>query len=335
MRKSILIVAPPSSAGQPVTERVDSFAEFFLCHEIACEFYPTPQTPRELLQLVQHIYREKWRNVFVTMPPFRNWSLCMLPGVHVILDIRDGWSIGMRSGYGGTTKPQKIKSRIARIVEQVAIRLSTLTITCTPGLLTYHETTMTKGKLVLIENGFPGRELARVAELRSRKEAMPPSPGPLVFICAGKFSEYGIERCKQVIDKISQEFSDNNCVLKIFSVDPKRNDWIREYISERNIKNINFESYRSIERLDLLEEIVKSDYGISIVRDQNYEFGTKVFDYLVCGLKILDYIEKDGGSYAKYFNRFFSENLRVEDIQHFSREMFIAKKSKVIFGKIS
>lgn len=131
----ILIVSPDSLPGQPISERSDAYARHFL---VRYQTYARRAFPKNLVELVSLVRdsRTSEKTIFVmSMPPFRNWLLFFMPRINIILDIRDGWSIAMKTGYGDTSDRSKIKAFIAQRIERFAIRRSDMTITCTPGLV--------------------------------------------------------------------------------------------------------------------------------------------------------------------------------------------------------
>lgn len=327
MSRSILIIAPEAQPGQPVAERVRAFISFFEEEGIRCQIYPSPRSFWELVALIRHIYKKGWRNLFVTMPPFRNWCLCFLPKVKTILDIRDGWSIAMRRGYGGQIPPNRAKAWLARVVEQAAIRCCFLTIACTPGLLHYHATKGTRDKILLIPNGFPSGEFAFVEKLR-RESPLPTHAGEITFICAGKFSQYGVERAKEILIHIGTKFRHRRCALYVYSNNPKDNCWINEFLRKEKIYNISFYNMDSIGREDVLRKIVNSDYGIAALRDESYEFGTKIFDYIVCGTPVLD-VFKDG-AFRDFFRGYFDTDYKGRgDVRRFLRGSMIRDSTEL------
>ena len=56
-----------------------------------------------------------------------------------------------------------------------------------------------------------------------------------------------------------------------------------------------------MERSCLFDAIASCDYGLSIVRDPDYEFGTKIFDYIALGLPIVNYFDAPN-NFTRYFN---------------------------------
>lgn len=333
MTKRILIVAPDAEPGRPVSERMDAFADFFSKEGIKVGTHPAPRSLREFFGLVNFIYKEGYRNILLTMPPFRNWSLCFLPRINVILDIRDGWSIAMRSGYGGTSKVAPFKAKLARMVEQIAISASTLTITCTPGLAAYHSTKCARRKIALIPNGFPDRDFPLVQEMIQKRGTSTISKRDNIFICAGKFSEYGLEKVKELILYISKSNLKKVCKIIVYSNSKESNDWINLFIKENNINNIIFMNEYSVDRGVILNKIIESDFGIVMLRDDRYEFGTKVFDYIVCGKKVLTY-PFTPSAFTDYFKNSLDGNLEVERRESYLRSRMIENKREKIIGSI-
>lgn len=333
MTKKLLIVAPNAEPGQPVTERMRAFADFFHKENIEIGTHSTPGSPREFVGLVRRVYKEGYRNILLTMPPFRNWSICFLPRVNVILDIRDGWSIAMRSGYGGTSKATPFKAGLARMVEQIAISASALTITCTPGLATYHSTKWARGKIVLVPNGFPDRDFPIVQELIQQSEMNKRSENDKRFICAGKFSEYGPEKVKEIISHISKTNQGKMCTISVYGNSKEQNEWVNFFIEDNNIDNVIFINEDSLDRLSILKNIIDSDYGITILRDYKYDLGTKIFDYIACGKKVLTY-PFTLNSFTEYFKSDLHGGLETEFRATYLRSRMIEKKREYILGSL-
>lgn len=271
--------------------------------------------------MIRYIYISKYDSIFVTMPPFRNWSLCFLPGVKIILDIRDGWSIGMRNGYGGTAKPNILKAWIARIVEQLAIKSSALTITCTPGLKRYHATRWTRGKLTLIPNGFPDEDVEYAQAIVNGKIGKPQSfKDHIRFVCAGKFGEYGSKNVEILFDAIKKRYGGSVCEIDIFANSKEKQSIVYEI--SRKYNNIICNVYDFLSRDILLEKISNYDIGIVLLRDQEYEFGTKIFDYIICGIPIFDYFAP--GDIKRFFAGYFDTDYKCPcEVIRFSRSAMI------------
>ena len=79
MMKKILILKPNSQEGQPVFERTQAFIDFYLSHGAEVSVVQTPRSIYEVVKIVFFIYKMGIKNLFITMPPFRNWVLFLLP----------------------------------------------------------------------------------------------------------------------------------------------------------------------------------------------------------------------------------------------------------------
>ena len=330
MRKKILIVAPDVEPSLPAMQRVRAFFTYFEENDIDCELVPSPLSTICLLRIVIKIYTQGYSNVFITMPPFRGWIICFLPAVRVALDIRDGWSIAMREGYGGTVAPRPFLATIARVVEQVAIKLSSISIVCTPGLQRYHETKITRGKIAVIPNGFSESDFK--ASWRKRKKVFFKRKNQVLdLVCAGKFSEYGVDTAKKIIRTINDRYSDYECNITILSKSPESDEWISEFIAREGINNISIKHVSYLERDAALSLISSSDIGVAAIRSIDYDFGTKIYDYILCGLPILDYF--DGGDIKNYFRGFFdTDNINLMfdlNIEIYTREYSINRSDEL------
>ncbi|MFM5676228.1 hypothetical protein ACET57_04105 [Aeromonas veronii] len=302
--KKLLIIRPKCQAGSPVYERTACFNEFFKESNFDVDVETSPSNIVELFVLIKKIYKTKTDYLFVTMPPFRNWSLCFLPFVKTVLDIRDGWSIAIKDGYGGLAKPNKIKAFIARCIEKISIRHSYATITCTPGLQR-HLNQLSKNKIFLVRNGISRHdyELAKKIIIeRNKKLEFVPASDFIKFVCAGKFSEYGKDKVYKIIDVINQRYLDRQCILQLIGCDRHDNKWVCEYVEKEKKSNIiKVEILPRLDKLDLYKLMSEAFCAITVIRDPSYDFGTKIYDYLALELKYLDYFDSDNE-----FNSFFS-----------------------------
>lgn len=329
MEKRILIISPKVREGAPAFERVRSFGRFFESRGIKADYYCI-SGKINILSMINFIIRKKYKNVFLTMPPFRLWMLCFLPGRRVVLDIRDGWSIAMRTGYGGTTRPRQLKSYIARAIEQFSITFSDLTITCTPGLTRYHSTYLTERKIAFIPNGLPEEYYNYVSNMNTYREDV--CRGNIkIFICAGKFSEYGKEKVVKVLNLISKRYYEFDCRIELYGADMRANEWVHEYIRKSGINNITVIIKGSLDKYELLDKIMKSDYGISIIRDEAYDFGTKIYEYIACGIPVFDYFtESDIKEYfGGCFDTDYNPAVAKLKAKEFVRERILAQSAKL------
>jgi len=325
--KKILIISPDISLkGQPVSQRTQAYIDFFRSNDVEVINLVAPVTLMELVKLIFYIYKNKISNILITMPRFRNWTLLMLPGIHSILDIRDGWSIGIKSGYGGIYKPNKIKYLLSKITEYIGIKQANLTVTCTPGLQKYLQNLSGK-KIILILNGYSNDDQNIVDKLL-KENIFKTESTKVRYVCAGKFSEYGIDRVKKVIDKIHQQDIDKIIELNIVGASIEKNMWIKQYIIDEKYKNFNVYLIDRVSKKELFKIILESDIAISIIRDPEYDFGTKVFDYILCQKPILNYFDKQN-PFLDYFGVTKTNILSEES---FLREKFLNQYKKELLS---
>ncbi len=302
--KKMLIVRPQGPVGSPVYERSNAFYKYFKESGFIVDIIDSPTSLIELLKLIKRIFLYRPAYLFITMPPFRNWSLCFLPFVKTILDIRDGWSIAMKSGYGGMVKPNNRKALIARFIEYLAIKSSYMTITCTPGLKKYLRQLSNK-EIYLVRNGISKCDF-EIAQKYSSFEHQPTNQNEQYpirkFVCAGKFSEYGQDKVKKVISVINKRYGNRPCLIQLIGSDIEENKWIDGYLKKTNLSNITIDFCGRVDKNEMYKLMSNAFCAVTIIRDPNYDFGTKIYDYLALGLNYLDYFDGDNE-----FNLFFRE----------------------------
>lgn len=235
---------------------------------------------------------------FISMPPFRNFEFFLNPRTKVILDIRDGWSIAQATGYGGTVKRKPFKAMVTRLVEKILIRRSCLTITCTNGLQKHLEKVSGR-KVYLIPNGLLDEDFEFAKKLKMQKKEK--VGDELVFCCAGQFSEYGSDKVKNLCQTIISRYPDKKIKLQLIGSSKEKNIWLDDFLIEQSSGRAYLEILPRKNRKELYEEMAKADYGITILRDPSYEFGTKVYDYIALGLPVVNYF-REPNSFTNYFD---------------------------------
>ncbi|WP_297442329.1 hypothetical protein [Sulfurimonas sp.] len=328
MTKKILILIPKNiKKGQPSFERIHAYIEFYTSHNIEVIQWSLPNTFSEKIKLIILIYKHQIKNIFISMPPFRNWFLFLLFNVHIIIDIRDGWSIAMKTGYGGTAKKNIIKASLASYYERLAIKRASLAITCTGGLQSYLED-LTKKKILLITNGYSKHDLELVNKIYTQGITKNNALDSIV-VCAGQFSEYGQDKVKKILKNLNRKTKPT--LLKLIGSNIGKNKWIQDWIIKNSLNNIKIEFLPRMNRKEMYEEILLADYGIAVIRDPNYDFGTKVFDYILCRIPILDYFESKNN-----FVDFFQDQLTSSNNKSFNRSFLrnelIEKQKKLLLG---
>lgn len=330
--KNILFLCPINTKpGQPSFQRIRSFEKFYQNNSVKIFLYPSPITIKDKIKLIVFIYRESINNVFLSMPPFRNWFLFIMPKIQIILDIRDGWSIAIKNGYGGLTKSNMFKAYIASIVEKLAIKRSVLTITCTQGLKDYLSN-LSKREILMITNGYSKEDYEIVQKLiDNNKIVLDKDDEPMDYaVCVGKFSEYGKDKVKIILEKINK--NDRKTVIKLIGSNKEKNEWIESWLKNNNIKNISIQFLQWLEREDMYKEILNSTYGITVIRDANYDYGTKVFDYILCKVSIFNYFSEEN-LFTEYFNNYLLSEIDTKKFyKSFLREDLIEEKKYILLN---
>jgi hypothetical protein len=326
--KKILVLLPKNTlTGQPSNERVATFSEWFVKKGMSLIETEQPSCLREKWRLIKLLKREKIENVFISMPDFRNWWLFLLKDINIILDIRDGWSIAMRSGYGGNSKPKKVKAWIASRVEKFAMNKAALTITCTPGLQEYLQN-LTRKDVLLILNGCSEKDKQIVGKIKSEM-VFEKCIDEVVAICVGQFSEYGRTKAEAVIRKLSKIHISQNLVLRLVGSDFEANRWIDPYLDSKNISNVRCEILERMDRKEMYKQILMSDIGVVIIRDPDYDFGTKVFDYLLCEKMVFNYFDHAN----RFSDHFFTNNKELN--YDLTREGLVERNASHILAAIT
>src|SRR3546814_16511684 len=96
----MIFVIPPSVPGQPSYERVAAYIDYGKRAGTPARVVAYPSTISQKLALLKTLLWGKDKDIFLSMPPSRNWWLFFIPGLRIILDIRNGWSLSMPIGYG-------------------------------------------------------------------------------------------------------------------------------------------------------------------------------------------------------------------------------------------
>lgn len=328
-KKTILFIYPKKlQDGQPAKQRIDSFRTFYEENGLSVYVKEAPDSIVEKIEMIRFLYKHKIQNIFISMPSFRNWFVFLLPGIKVVFDIRDGWSIAIKSGYGGTVKPCKVKAYIASLFEKFAISRAVLTITCTDGLQRYLEK-LTSRKVLLITNGCSKKDfkiVQKVKEEEKKRDILVETA-----ICAGQFAEYGHDKVKTILLKINKK--NKKTIIKLIGSNLEKNKWIINWMQEENLSNIELQILPRMSREEIYKEIVKVDYAIAVVRDPNYDFGTKVFDYILCGKAIFDYFEEQN-NFVSFFQKQMTSSKEQDFTFTFIREDLIETKKKLLLESL-
>ncbi|PHM26217.1 hypothetical protein [Xenorhabdus budapestensis] len=304
--KKILILEPHALPGSPAKSRVTAFQEYFENKSWLVLKRQCPKTIFEKIKLIIFLLRNKNIYLLISMPEFRGFFSFLIPNINIILDIRDGWSIEISSGYGGDFRKKKFKAKIAKVIERIMIKRSYLTITCTLGLQKYLEEISAK-KILVIPNGILFTDIKNISipshltqTIQKNKDALK-NKDTLIFCCAGKFSEYGTSNVKKLLNVILERYSNNKIKIHLVGSNKDSNQWVIDYFYKISNGRGTLDILPSLEKKELFNLISKSDLGIALLRSPDYEYGTKVFDYILQNKPVVNYFDKPN-NFTIYFD---------------------------------
>lgn len=255
--------------------------------------------------------------IYVSCGPFYPLLLisfwCFICRKKLIVDLRDPWSLSIIYGYGKRTSPLwSFKAKIALWIEHFAYKHSQEMWVCTQGMYQFYEKYFRDSKkLRMIPNGYDGTLLTQhQAQKKNDLETE-----RRTYICLGKFVEYGFENCHRIIKKIMDDSKQGNFKILLVGCEPQAN---RAYF-EKFYPEIQYQICDRVSYLKALQMASECDYGICLVRNEDYEYGTKVFDYIYLKLPILDIFDQNKNFYL-YFKDYLEDPEKV-DRKHYDRQV--------------
>lgn len=315
MTNKLIYLDIESIEGKPSFMRLLAFREYFNKLGYQIEKINKPNGIKALFSTFIYLKRHKNNYFFISMPPFGVFWLFLVPGLKIILDIRDGWSIAQETGYGGIDRVKPFKAKLTRIIERYMIHRAYLTIVCTNGLQDYFQKISNK-EVLLIPNGVLDEEYSFAQHLKSQFNSEK-HPEELIFCCAGQFSEYGVDKVKKLFYTVIERYKGKNIKFQLIGSDRQKNDWFIQFCSQAFNCNVTVEILPHMAREELYRVMIKANYGLVILRDPSYEFGTKVYDYLALGLPVINYFDTPN-KFTNYFDacldKHFSDEAKQPEI---------------------
>jgi len=225
-------------------------------------------------------------------------------GVSVIIDVRDGWSCNVSDkGWLGY-----LRLLLALLMEKIAYFLCDYYVVVTPGLKVYYSSIFkSSGKVKVIMNGH---SVDSNFKLNSNL-------GKLTFAVFGKYAEYGrhaevtTEKIRQVMElRAGKEFEIwligcSNLTVQLF---------------ERSGMTSFLKIYSRMPYDQAINFLKNASVGVCAVRDQKTEFGTKIFDYIGCGLPVFDSFDTDSNVHRMFSDCLlsdFSDDSNFDRVSYF------------------
>lgn len=264
----------------------------------------------------------KEKKIYISCGPFQNLIFVVLASFisrkELIIDFRDPWSLNIKSGYNNKVKVNKVKLYLAELIEKISYKICKYFIVCTKGMFKEYEALFkSNSKLRLMTNGYDFKPVKMKKKIDYFN---------LKVVCLGKFAEYDVDKARKALQEILKLTKDKS-KLKLFFVgsDKVINSKILEEFSLLN----NSVFYDRMEYEKALEIASKCDLGMLVVRNENIEYGTKIFDYIGLGLKVIDNFDENS-IFKKEFCDFINSENKKSNILKYNRD-HIYRESLEIF----
>lgn len=252
-------------------------------------------------EIAGSIMRSPAGKVFVSCGPFYYLLCASLAawffGKHLIVDFRDPWSFNVHKDTGRPSKAT-IKRYLYRksfeLSEKIAYFCAASFIVCTHGMhLQYSELFRDSRKMRFVPNGydFDPSEIDRTHHGMSGRER---------FICIGKFFEYSERKAKNAIElALARRGTHCREIEFIFYSDERTA--IEQYFAGHD-PDVFFQINERVPYKDVLRIAAGCDCGLAVIRNEDFDYGTKIYDFIGLGIPLLDTFD-----HGKDFFRTFSE----------------------------
>ncbi|WDZ51158.1 hypothetical protein LF296_18045 [Acinetobacter vivianii] len=268
-------------------------------------------------EIFYHIFFGGYQRVYVSCGPFKYLFLislfCFFSRKKLIIDFRDPWSLNILNNYGASLIEKKtLKYYIASFIEKLAYKISWRFVVCTKGMyVRYGELFNDNNKLLIIENGYSFTPLMKKLDVNKNT---------LSIVCIGKFVEYNLEAAHKTLEDIKNKTIGKKIIINFVGADQEKNNLLAYSIFPT--AEINF--YKKLPYNEAVEIAKKSDVGILIVRDEDIEYGTKIFDYIGLGIPFYSHLDKNKNFYNRFKKFIFDfdcwdSNFTLEDSKECNR----------------
>lgn len=249
-------------------------------------------------RLFSYLIKNDFDKLYVSSGPF--WHLpvilaaCLLRKKRFIVDFRDPWSPNLRSGFGGSkpVAPEKIIKK-AVVWEKLIYKYCQQFWTVTDGMRdAYKQVFNEDTKITVVINGH-NIDIEKIDKNKSGKVNE-----KLTYVCLGKFAEYGKKRAELALAKLKSENEaiNQDYVLEFIG---SNEDIMRPIVNRLGMEH-NVEFIPRMPYDEAIQRAASADIGISLLRDDNLEHGTKIFDYIGLGLPTFDSFQ-EGSHFQKFF----------------------------------
>jgi len=263
---------------------------------------------------------------FLASPMFG--LFCRARRKRLIVDFRDPWSGNIRYQYHKNVEKWTLKLQISILLEKLVYACSSDFVVCTPGMHAYYAKLFkSTEKLLLAENGYslenPGKE--------SYNE-----DSTIKMVCLGGFAECGIELALRALEKLDCAARNAGKPVVAYFIGTDRET---ELLLADRTYNFKCVVMGRMPYQEAMEFARNCDVGIALLRNEQFEFGTKIFDYIGLGLWVFD-LFSESFEYRSHFSRFLVSDLRKKshhepaEIEPYSRSSSMKALMRVIFSSI-
>ena len=278
-----------------------------------------------------YIVFRQYDKVYFSGPPYSYYLIILLVAVslkkvNLIVDFRDPWSLHIANGYNNTVyKANKIKLKIAQLTEKMIYNISKHFVVCTEGMfLRYKELFKDLSKLSLILNGHEIEKSDLKNNLMCQKD-----DGYLKVVCLGKFAAYDRYRAIKLFNIF--EIYSKKIEITFYGTD----EITKNIVQSKTFKHLKFKLENSIPYNEIRKTINNYNFAILLLRNDDFEYGTKVYDYIGFGLPIYNIFNSNSLFYSKFKNYLFDDLNNIPKIKpdyemKFSRRKQLKKLVKYI-----
>ena len=123
--------------------------------------------------------------------------------------------------------------------------------------------------------------------------------------------------------------------IKLIGSSAEYNSWIFRWLIDNNYSFVTVEILPRMNKSDMYKEILNSDMCLTIIRDPSYDFGTKIFDYILCGKYIYNYFSGDN-NFTNEFSVYMKSDLDVScyDYPEFPKQYIREEAIKLKSNKL-
>lgn len=287
-----------------------------------------------------HLLKSNIGKVYISCGPF--WHLpfillaCQFTNKRFICDFRDPWSLNIRRGYGNSeAKVNPVKVLISEIIEKLIYKSCYRFWVCTPGMYDlYTNLFKDNNKLDLIPNGYDfDSKLIRDIKIKEISNAT----NKINLVCLGKFADENPKTARTALKQLKESYLENNPYSLVIDFIGTPLHPTYDLVCELGLeKNCNF--HAKMPYLEAIKLASKADMGLCVIRDEEFDLGTKAFDYIGLGLPIYNCFQENS-NFFKFFQNFLSKdgtkNFDFSLAKNYSRASFFRKKLVWIDEKYS